>query len=70
MNEKSLIFMFTVKRQEYYTFLQDICYRAYETAIRDLTDFILTEFQFKHYWEKEKIRELLYDKFEVCGDCY
>lgn len=70
MNEKSLIFIFTVKRQEYYTFLQDICYRAYGTAIRDLTDFILTEFQFKHYWEKEKIRELLYDKFEVCGDCY
>lgn len=70
MKEKSLIFMFTESRYEYFTFMQNICYHTYESVVKDLTDFICQEFQFKQYWEKEKIRRLLYEKTEINYHCY
>lgn len=70
MDEKSLIFILSTNREKYFKFLQDISYYTYEKTIGALAEFAFDKFQLNHYWEKDYILDLLYDKLEVSHYCY
>lgn len=70
MKEKTLIFVFSAKREEYNHFLQGASSYTYEKTVLALAEFIFEKFQLSHKWEEEYIRGLLFRKLGVSYEYY